>query len=129
MDCGGGADSAVVDRRTSWPSALGRPRVAPGRRKSQLRRLEEDGEGEPRGRFSYSFRAGARLRGKAVFRGIATKSFRAPGSGKVKLNVTVPRKKLALLRRKGKIKTKVTVTLRDGAGGSSKASAKLTLKR
>ena len=39
------------------------------------------------------------------------------------------RAKLALLRRNGRIKTKLTVTLRDGAGRSSVASKNVTLKR
>jgi hypothetical protein len=82
-----------------------------------------------KGRFSYGFGAGAGLRGKAVFRGMVNKSFKAPSSGKVKLNVTLPRKKLALLRRKGKIKSKLTVTLKDGAGHTSSRSKTVTFKR
>ena len=52
-----------------------------------------------------------------------------PGSGKVTLKIALTRKKLALLRRKRKIKSKVTVTLRDGAGNSSRASKTVTFKR
>ena len=95
-------------------------------RKGELRRLEEDGEGEPQGTLQLQLQAGAGLRGKAVFGKLAKKSFRVPGSGKVKLTVTLARKKLALLRRKGKIKTKVTVTLRNAAGATSKASKTVT---
>jgi hypothetical protein len=82
-----------------------------------------------RGRFSYGFKAGAGLRGKAVFRKLAQKSFRAPASGRVTLKMRLTRKKLALLHKKRKIKTRVTVTLRDGTGGSSVAFTTVTLKR
>jgi len=95
-----------------------------------------------RGRFSYSFRAGARLTGRAVFRSVrkvrisrrarvtlAAKSFTVPGSGKVTLKMKLSRKKLAILRRNRRIKTRVTVTLKNAAGRSSVASTTVTLKR
>ena len=94
------------------------------------------------GRFTYSFRAGASLRGKAAFRSVkkvrvskraratlARKSFKVPKSGKVKLKIKLSRKNLKILRRNRKIKTKVTVTLKNAAGLSSVASATVTLKR
>ncbi|MDQ3029018.1 MAG: hypothetical protein M3R09_03090 [Actinomycetota bacterium] len=94
------------------------------------------------GRFNYSFRAGARLSGKAVFRSVkkvrtsrrarvtlAAKSFTVPGGGKVTLKMKLSRKKLAILRRNRRIKTKVTVTLKNAAGRSSVASTTVTLKR
>ena len=129
VDCGGGADSAVVDQLdvVAFCVSVNRRGVRPA--KANFAGSKRIVKVNRRGRFSYSFRGGAGLRGKAVFGKLATKSFRVPGSGKVKLNVQLARKKLALLRRKRKIKAKVTVTLRDAAGGSSKASAKLTFKR
>ena len=94
------------------------------------------------GRFSYSFRAGARLSGKAVFRSVkkvrtsrrarvtlAAKSFTVPGNGRVTLKMKLSRKKLAILRRNRRIKTRVTVTLKNAAGRSSVASTTVTLKR
>jgi Ca2+-binding RTX toxin-like protein len=94
------------------------------------------------GRFSYSFRSGAGLRGKAVFRSankvrtsrrarvtLASKSFKAPSSRKVTLKIKLSRKSLAILRRNRKIKTKVTVTLKNAAGLSSVASTTVMLKR
>ena len=95
-----------------------------------------------RGRFNYSFRARARLSGKAVFRSakkvrisrrarvkLAAKSFTVPGTGRVKLKMKLSRKKLAILRRNKRIKTRVTVTLKNAAGRSSVASTTVTLKR
>ena len=94
------------------------------------------------GRFSYSFRAGARLAGKISFRSgkkvrvsrkarvtLARKSFRAPRSGKVKLKMKLSRKNLRTLRRNRRIKTKVTVTLKNAAGRTSVASTTATLRR
>ncbi len=129
VDCGGGADSAVVDQLdvVAFCVSVDRQGVAP--RKANFAGSKRVVKVNRRGRFSYSFRGGAGLRGKAVFGKLATKSFRVPGSGKVKLNVKLARKKLALLRRKRKIKAKITVTLRDAAGNSSRASKTVTFKR
>ena len=80
------------------------------------------------GRFNYSFRAGAGLSGKAVFKKLATKSFRVPSSGKVTLKMRLSPRSLRCFAGSGTIKTKVTVTLRNGSG-SSVASRALTLKR
>jgi Ca2+-binding RTX toxin-like protein len=136
VDCGGGADSAVVDQLdvVAFCASVDRSTVAPppqagGPAKANLAGSKKTVKVSRRGRFSYSFKAGAGLKGKAVFRKVATKSFTVPGSGKVTLKMRLSAKKLALLRRAGKIKTKVTVTLKDGAGGSSVASKALTLKR
>lgn len=95
-----------------------------------------------KGRFSYSFRAGAGLSGRAVFASagkvrvsrrarlaLADRSFTVPSSGGVTLKIKLSRRNLAILRRNGKIKAKVTVTLENGVGGSSVASTTLTLKR
>jgi len=133
VDCGGGADTAVVDQLdvVAFCTSIDRSSVTPGGgpAKPSFVGSKKTIKVNRRGRFSYGFGAGAGLRGKAVFRGMATKSFTAPSSGKVKLNVTLPRKKLALLRRKGKIKTKLTVTLKNGTGASSVASKTVTFKR
>jgi Ca2+-binding RTX toxin-like protein len=133
VDCGGGADSAVVDQLdvVAFCASVDRQGVAPpgGVAKASFAGSKKTVKVNRRGRFSYSFRAGAGLRGKAVFRKLATKSFKVPARGKVTLKIALTRKQRALLRRAGRIRTKVTVTLKDGAGGSSRASAKLTLKR
>src|SRR5688572_1274357 len=136
VDCGGGADSAQVDQLdlVAFCSSVDRETVAPaagggGLAKASFAGSKKTVKVNRRGRFSYSFRAGRGLKGRAVFRKIAKKSFTTPASGKVTLKLALTRRKLALLRRSGRIKTKVTVTLRDGVGGSSVASKALTLKR
>jgi len=129
VDCGGGADTAQVDQLDVVAFCTVIDRQGVGVAKASFAGSKKTVKVNRKGRFSYSFKAGAGLKGKAVFRGMATKSFKVPNSGKVKLNVTLPRKKLALLRRKGKIKSKLTVTLKDGAGHSSKASKTVTFKR
>ena len=134
VDCGGGADTAQVDQLdvVAFCSNVDRATVAPGGgglAKASFAGSKKTVKVNRRGRFSYSFRAGAGTKGKAVFRKVAKKSFTTPASGKVTLKMKLTRAKLALLRRKGKIKTKLTVTLRDGAGRSSVASKNVTLKR
>jgi Ca2+-binding RTX toxin-like protein len=129
VDCGGGADTAQVDQLDVVAFCTSIDRQGVGVAKPSFTGSKKTVKVNRKGRFSYSFGAGAGLRGKAVFRGMATKSFTVPSSGKVKLNVTLPRKKLALLRRKGTIKSKVTVTLKDTAGQSSVASKTVTYKR
>ena len=133
VDCGGGADSAVVDQLdvVAFCVSIDRATVGQGGAvaKASFAGSKKTVKVNRRGRFTYSFRGGAGLRGKAVFGKLATKSFRVPGSGRVKLTVTLARKKLALLRRKRKVRAKVTVTLRDAAGNSSRASKTVTFKR
>ena len=132
VDCGGGADTAHVDQLdvVSDCASVDRKRVGSGGlAKASFAGSKKTVKVSRRGRFSYSFKAGAGLRGKAVFRKLASKSFKVPRSAKVTLKMKLSAKKLRLLRRKGKIKTKVTVTLRDGAGGSSVASRRVTFKR
>ncbi len=133
VDCGGGADSAVVDQLdvVAFCVSIDRATVGlgGGPAKASFAGSKKTVKVNRRGRFTYSFRGGAGLRGKAVFGKLATKSFRVPGSGRVKLTVTLARKKLALLRRKRTIRAKVTVTLRDAAGNSSRASKTVTFKR
>jgi Ca2+-binding RTX toxin-like protein len=136
VDCGGGADTAQVDQLdvVAFCTSVDRSTVAPPAQGGGLAKPSFAGSKKTvkvarSGRFAYSFKAGAGLKGKAVFAKLAKKSFTVPGSGKVTLRMRLSAKKRALLRRKGKIRTKVTVTLKDGAGGSSAASTTLTLKR
>jgi Ca2+-binding RTX toxin-like protein len=133
VDCGGGADSAVVDQLdvVAFCVSIDRANVGQGGgpAKASFAGSKKTVKVSRTGRFTYSFRAGAGLRGKAVFGKLATKSFKVPSSGKVTLKVTLARKKLALLRKKRKIRAKVTVTLRNAAGATSKASKTVTFKR
>jgi hypothetical protein len=129
VDCGGGADSAVVDQLDVVSDCASVDRKDVGLAKPSFAGSKKTVKVSRTGRFSYSFKAGAGLRGKAVFGKLATKSFKVPGSRKVKLNVKLAPKKLALLRKKRKIKVKLTVTLRNAAGATSKASKIVTFKR
>ena len=94
-----------------------------------------------RGRFSYSFRAGAALKGWAGFKSIkavrvsarrkvrlASKAFTVPSSGKVTLRIKLSRKNLRILRLNRRIRLRVTVKLRNAAGLSSTATRTLTLR-
>ena len=139
VDCGGGPDSAQVDQLdvVAFCAAVDRQGVAPPGggggggvvAKASFAGSKKVVKVSRTGRFTYSFRGGAGLRGKAVFRKLAAKSFTVPGSGKVTLKMKLTRKKLALLRRQRRIKTKLTVTLRNTTGGSSTASKTVTFKR
>ncbi len=130
VDCGAGADTAQVDQLdvVAFCSNVDRATVG-SLAKASFAGSKKTVKVNRRGRFSYAFRAGAGLKGKAVFKGVAKKSFTTPAGGKVTLKMALTRAKLAQLRRKRKIRTKLTVTLRDGAGGSSVASKTVTLKR
>jgi Tol biopolymer transport system component len=95
------------------------------------------------GRFSFTFRAGAGLTGRVAFTSakkvrigakrkkvtLVRKSFTVPASGKVKLKLKLSRKNLRILRKNRKVKTNVTVTLKNTNGLSSTARAAITLKR
>ena len=87
-----------------------------------------------RGRFRFTFHAGAGLTGKAAFRRtterllLAQKSFTAPASGQVTLKMKLSAKSLRILKRNGRIRTRVTVTLKNAAGLTSTASKTITLK-
>ncbi|MFA9270715.1 MAG: hypothetical protein ACEQSX_08150 [Baekduiaceae bacterium] len=54
-------------------------------------------------------------------------AFTVPASGRASLKVRLSRKAYATLRRNRRIRTKVTVTLRDGIGRTSTATTSLTL--
>ena len=94
-----------------------------------------------RGRFSYTFRAGAALKGSSSFKSIkavrvsarrkvtlASKAFAVPSSGKVTLRIKLSRKNLRILKLNRRIKLRVTVKLRNAAGLSSTATRTLTLR-
>jgi Ca2+-binding RTX toxin-like protein len=138
VDCGGGADTAQVDQLdvVAFCTSVDRSVVAPpsgggsgAPAKASFAGSKTTVKVSRTGRFSYRFKAGVGLKGKAVFKNVAKKSFTVPASGRVTLKMRLSRAKLALLRRNGKIKTKLTVTLRNSAGASSVASKSLTLKR
>jgi hypothetical protein len=92
-------------------------------------------------RFKFSFRATPGLTGSAVFEGVkkvrvgrkqrvtlARKSFTVPASGKVTLKIRLSKKNFRILKLNHEIRTRVTVTLKNAAGLTSKASKKITLK-
>lgn len=98
-----------------------------------------------RGRFRFSFRASPRLTGTAVFASVgkvrvsprrnvrrrvtlARKSFTVPASGKVTLRIRLSKRSFRILRLNRRIRTRVTVTLRNAAGLTSTASKRITLK-
>ncbi len=146
-DCSGGGTANVdqFDVATGLCNTVNRTNVAvkggPGLAKASFRGSKRSIKVSRKGRFTYSFRAGAGLKGKAKFRSIkkvkvskrgrvtlASKSFKASKKGKVTLKIKLSRKALKILRRNRKIKTKVTVTLKSG-GRSSVASSTVTLRR
>ena len=98
-----------------------------------------------RGRFRFTFHAGAGLTGKAAFKSLrrvllsrtskatkrvslAQKSFAAPASGQVTLKMKLSAKSLRILKLNREIRTRVTVTLKNAAGLTSTASKTITLK-
>ncbi|HYI98550.1 MAG TPA: S8 family serine peptidase [Thermoleophilaceae bacterium] len=97
-----------------------------------------------RGRFGYVFKATPGLAGQAVFRTrrkafvsrrahvtVARKRFSVLGSGPSALTVVkarLSRRKLAILRRNGRLLLLVSVTARDSAGRTARATKALTLK-
>ena len=148
LNCGGGADTAQVDQLdvVAFCASIDRPSVAGpvggAPAKASFVDSKRTVKVSRQGRFTYSFRAGSGLRGNAGFRSVkkvrtsrltrvtlARKSFQAASSGKVTLKIKLTRRKLAILRRNRKIKTKVTVTLKNAAGLSSVTSTRVTLKR
>ena len=147
VDCGGGADTAQVDQLdvVAFCAQVDRQQVATPNgtlAKASFAGSKRSLKVNRKGRFSYRFRGGAGLAGKAVFASagkvtvarrarvtLARKSFTVPSSGTVTLNVKLSRKNLTILRRNRKIKTRVTVTLRNSAGASSVATTTVTLKR
>jgi hypothetical protein len=92
-------------------------------------------------RFKFGFHAAPGLRGSAVFKSLkgargsrrrrstlARKSFRVPAGGKVTLRIRLSKKVFRILKLNRKIRTRVTVTLENTAGLTSRASKKITLK-
>jgi ribosomal protein L28 len=92
-------------------------------------------------RFAFSFHATQGLTGTAVFQtvkavstrrkhkvALAKKSFKVPGSGTVTLKIKLSARAFRILKLNGRIRTRVTVTLKNGAGRTSRASDTVTLK-
>ena len=92
-------------------------------------------------RFSFSFRATPGLTGNAVFKSLkrvrasrttrfrlGPKVFTVPASGKVTLRMRLSKKKFRILKLNRRIRMRVTVTLENAAGGTSKARKRVTLK-
>ena len=92
-------------------------------------------------KFKFGFHAVPGLGGNAVFTSVkggpgqpqegvtlARKSFKVPVSGKVTLQIKLLRKAFRILKLNGKIRTRVTITLKNAAGLTSQASKKITLK-
>ncbi len=94
-----------------------------------------------RGVLAYRFRATPALRGDAFFRTrrkavvsrrahvtLGRKGFTVGGSGRVTVKLKLSKRKLRILRANGKLLLTVTVTVRNSAGLTAKASKRLTLK-
>ena len=91
--------------------------------------------------FKFSFRGGPGLKGTLVLQSVKKvrtsakkrvtllrKSFTVPASGKVTLRLKLSRKIFRILKLNRKIRTRATVTLKNVAGLTSKASKQITLK-
>ena len=91
--------------------------------------------------FKFSFRATAGLTGTAAFESakkvrtsrkakvrLVRKSFTVPASGRVTLRLKLSKKAFRILNLNRKIRTRVTVSLKNAAGLSSTASKPITLK-
>ena len=59
---------------------------------------------------------------------LAKKSFTVPATGKVTLKIKLARKTFGIVKLNRKIRARVTVTLENAAGLTSKASTKIKLK-
>jgi Ca2+-binding RTX toxin-like protein len=98
-----------------------------------------------RGRFRFSFHADPRLTGRAVFGSvskvrlsrtsaaarqvtIARRPFTVQAGGKVTLRVKLSARNLRVLKLNRRIRTRVTITLANPAGLTSKASKLITLR-
>ena len=95
-----------------------------------------------KGRFTFTFGAAAGLTGSASFTSatkvrvstkrkaitLATKSFTVPTGGKVTLKITLSKKNVRILKLNRKIRTRVTVILKNSARLKSTASKTVTLK-
>jgi DNA-binding beta-propeller fold protein YncE len=131
--CSGGPAAHTSRTLTVKPTALA---------KADLRRSESSIRVDSKGRFTFHFRATPRLQGKAAFASVkevrlsrkalvtfARTSFRVPVTGKVALRPTLSRKNLRILKLNGKVRTRVTVVLKNAVGLSSTASKIVTLRR
>ena len=94
-------------------------------------------------RFEFTFHATPGLTGSASFKSartirvsqnrkkkvtLAKKSFTVPATGKVTLKIKLARKTFGIVKLNRKIRARVTVTLENAAGLTSKASTKIKLK-
>jgi ribosomal protein L28 len=92
-------------------------------------------------RFAFSFHATPGLTGTAVFQSVKAvsasrkhkvtlvkKALVVPASGHVTLKIRLSATAFRILKLNGKIRTRVTVTLKNGAGRTSKASDTVTLR-
>ena len=94
------------------------------------------------GRLKFTFAAAAGLTGSASFKSakkvrvgaklkevtLAAKSFSVPAGGKVTLKLTLSKRNLGILKLNHKIRTRVTVMLKNAAGLKSTASKTVTLE-
>src|SRR5262249_54989748 len=95
-----------------------------------------------KGRFTFTFGAAAGLTSSAGFESatkvrvsakrkavtLAAKSFTVPASGKVTLNLTLSKRSLRILKLNHKIRTRVTVMLKNAAQLKSTATKTVTLE-
>ena len=85
-------------------------------------------------RFRFSFHARAGLKGASDFtsvradRTLARKAFTVPAGGRVALMLRLSKGSFRTLKRKRKVRTRVTVTLRNAAGLTSTARETIVLK-
>jgi len=92
-------------------------------------------------KFKFSFHATPGLTGDAAFKSLkkvrvsryqkvtlARRAFTVPVSGTVTLSIRLSKKKFRILKLNHKIRTRVTVTLKNAAGLTSTASKRITLK-
>ncbi|MCU0309111.1 MAG: hypothetical protein MUE51_15370, partial [Thermoleophilia bacterium] len=109
--------------------------------KADLSRLRSPIIVDRRGRFTLPFRATPALAGGADLRSrravrvgrtrvvtVARAAFTVPATGGVTLRIRLSSRELRILRRSGRILTRVTVTLTDPAGARSQASKRVLLR-
>jgi subtilisin family serine protease len=139
---GGIVDAAAAIR---WARALTTPPPPPPRppAKASFRRSKRTIRASRSGRFSFSFTAGAALRGRITLvtvrkvsptkrsrkrrTSFANKTFSVRGSGKVKINVKLSRRNRQILARYKKLRITVSVRLRNAANLTSTAKVTITL--
>jgi streptogramin lyase len=135
-DTSSGADRSF----TTAPAAAGAgPSPAPA--KASFAGLRSPITVSRKRRFSFSFHGTPALKGTAVFKTVkrvritrtarltlADKSFTIPPTGKVTLRIRLSRRSFRALTLNRRLRTSVTVTLKDAAALTSTASKTITLK-